>query len=466
MSDKLVDFNKTQNKALKLRIYPTESQIQTIESTFGACRFIYNNYLDEKIEFYTEHILPVKKTSSKEELNQIYKTFKRTSDKEYGTKYPWMKETSSTARHEVCRHLDAAYKRFYDNLKSGRKVSKKRKNGKRKNPYGFPQYKSKKDNKQSYSDRITEFNFDERYVVIPKCGKVSFAHDKQLPDWFEHLVKLNGSCTVSRTASDRYYISILFTHNDFKYVMENRKDAIGLDFDCDDGYIDSESKSARLDYGFVKQKQSVAKKLKRLQNKVRRRKRYQLEDKPYKINSKNREKARTKLARLEEKIACRRQDWIEKETLRLVQNYNSIGIEDLNIKAMSIGSRNAKNYVDISWGTFVNKLEQKAVKYDCKVVKADRFFASSQTCNVCGFKNIKVKEKHLENWKCPSCGTQHQRDINAAINLKKMSTVGTTGIYAHGDSDSGYIASLAVQALAVVEVGNTVGDPVYEASTL
>lgn len=72
MSDKLVDFNKTQNKALKLRIYPTESQIQTIESTFGACRFIYNNYLDEKIEFYTEHILPVKKTSSKEELNQIY----------------------------------------------------------------------------------------------------------------------------------------------------------------------------------------------------------------------------------------------------------------------------------------------------------------------------------------------------------------------------------------------------------
>lgn len=466
MSDKLVDFNKTQNKALKLRIFPTTSQIQTIESTFGACRFIYNNYLDEKIEFYAEKILPIKKTSSKEELNSIYKTFKRTSDKEYGIKYPWMKETSSTARHEACRHLDAAYKRFYDNLKKCKKVSKKRKNGKRKNPYGFPRYKAKKDNKQSYSDRITEFNFDERYVVIPKCGKVSFAHDKQLPDWFSELVKLNGSCTVSRTASGRYYISILFTHNDFKYVMENRKDAIGLDFDCEDGYIDSEGKSARLDYGFVKQKQAVAKKLKRLQNEVKRRKRYQLEDKPYKINSKNREKARTKLALLEEKIACRRQDWIEKETLRLVRSYNTIGIEDLNIKAMSIGSKNAKNYVDISWSTFINKLEQKAMKYDCKVVKADRFFSSSQTCNVCGFKNIQVKEKHLENWKCPSCGTQHQRDINAAINLKKMSTVGTTGIYAHGDSDSDYIASLAMQALAVAEVGNTVGDLVCEAATL
>ena len=348
MSDKLVDFSKTQNKTLKLRIFPTTSQIQTIESTFGACRFIYNNYLDEKIEFYTEHILPIKKTSSKEELNSIYKTFKRTSDKEYGIKYPWMKETSSTARHEACRHLDAAYKRFYDNLKKCKKVSKKRKN-----PYGFPQYKTKKDNKQSYSDRITEFNFDERYVVIPKCGKVSFTHDKQLPDWFSELVKLNGSCTVSRTASNRYYISILFTHNDFKYAMENRKDAIGLDFDCDDCYIDSEGKSARRDYGFVKQKQAVAKKLKRLQNTVKRRKIYQLEDKPYKINSKNREKARTKLALLEEKIACRRQDWIEKETLRLVRSYNTIGIEDLNIKAMSMGSRNAKNYVDISWSTCV-----------------------------------------------------------------------------------------------------------------
>lgn len=150
----------------------------------------------------------------------------------------------------------------------------------------------------------------------------------------------------------------------------------------------------------------------------------------------------------------------------MVRSYNTIGIEDLNIKAMSMGSRNAKNYVDISWSTFVSKLEQKAVKYDCKVVKANRFFASSQTCNVCGFKNIKVKENHLENWKCPSCGTQHQRDINAAINLKNLCTVGTTETYAHRDSDSDCIASLAMQALTVVEVGNTVGDPVCEASTL
>ena len=409
-----------------------------------------------KDEVFSEHCL----STSKEEQKEIYKKFKRTSDREYGIQHPWMKETSSTARHEATRHMDAAYSRFFDNCKKQRRV------GRKKNPYGFPQFKSKKDNKQSYSDRINDFNFDERYVVIPKCGKVSFAHDKILPNWFSELVKINGSCTISRTASNRYYISILFTHNDFKYIMENRKESIGLDFDCDDMYIDSEGKSARLDYGFVKQKQAVAKKLKKLQNQEKRKLRFQEENSPRKINSKNREKARAKLARLEEKISCRRQDWIEKETLRLVKNYKSIGIENLSIKAMMNGSKNAKNYTDISWSTFVSKLEQKSVKYDCKVVKADKFYASSQTCNKCGFKNIEVKTKHLETWKCPRCGESHQRDINAAINLKKICTVGTTGINAHGDTLDASIALLAMQAFSVVEVGTVVGDSTDKATSL
>ena len=181
-----------------------------------------------------------------------------------------------------------------------------------------------------------------------------------------------------------------------------------------------------------------------------------------KINSKNREKARVKLARFEEKITCRRQDWIEKETLRLVQNYKKIGIEDLNIKEMMQKSRNAKNYVDISWATFVNKLQVKAEHYDCQITKADKFFASSQTCNICGFKFPNVKIKHLENWKCPSCSTIHQRDINAAINLKNY-TVGTTGIYAHGDTLSTRLASLALQAQSINEVGNAIGNLAYDA---
>ncbi len=183
---------------------------------------------------------------------------------------------------------------------------------------------------------------------------------------------------------------------------------IGLDFDCDDCYIDSNGKSAKLDYGFKKHKQENHKKLSHLQRQLVRKCK----------GSKNYEKARIKLARMEEHIANCRRDWIEKESLRLVREYTLIGIEDLSIQGMMKSSKNAKNYQDIAWSTFVSKLEWKSNFYNCQVVKVDRFFASSQTCSCCGYKNKDVAIKHLEVWKCPECGQIHQRDINAAINIK------------------------------------------------
>lgn len=133
--------------------------------------------------------------------------------------------------------------------------------------------------------------------------------------------------------------------------------------------------------------------------------------------SKNREKLRIKLASLEEHIANARLDWIEKETLRLTKENQLIGLEDLSIQGMMKGSKNAKNYQDISWSTFVTKLQWKGEKNGCHVIKIDRFFPSSQTCNCCGFKNKEVQTKHLEKWTCPKCGKEHQRDENAAINI-------------------------------------------------
>ena len=418
MTEKIV------NKGFKFRIYPTDEQKTIIEKTFGCCRFIYNNYLQEKNEFYIEHKSELK-GKSKEEKNEIYSTFKRTSDKEYGEKYEWMKETSSTARHEVTRHLDSAFKKFFDNMKKNRKV------GKKGNKYGFPQFKSKKDLHQSYSDRITQFNWNEKFIVIPKCGKVKFRH-KDLPSWWKFMTKMNGTVTISRTPSGNYYASVLFTVENEHYESMNRKDSIGLDFDCDDGYIDSDGKSALKDYRFVKQKQGIywdsdtetlkqnktKKKLKRLQRWENRKMRTKSEDSPRKVNSKNREKARIKLAKFEEKIANKRRDWIEKETLRLVKSYDKVVVEDLNYKAMMRNSKNAKNYEDISWSTFVTRLQQKGETYNCNVIKADRFFASSQICHICGYKNKEVQEKHLEEWICPNCGASHQRDVNASINLK------------------------------------------------
>ena len=137
--------------------------------------------------------------------------------------------------------------------------------------------------------------------------------------------------------------------------------------------------------------------------------------KPTKYN--NREKARIKLARCEEQIANRRKDFIEKETLRLVKTYDKVVVEDLNLKGISKFLRNAHNMNDTSWATFVNRLQQKGQDYGCQVVKADRWFPSSQLCHVCHFQNTQLKLSD-RRWTCSKCGTSHVRDANAAINLK------------------------------------------------
>jgi putative transposase len=162
------------------------------------------------------------------------------------------------------------------------------------------------------------------------------------------------------------------------------------------------------DFGFKKQKQLHLQKLSHLQRQFVRKCK----------NSKNQEKARIKLARFEEHIANCRKDWIEKETLRLVNSYQLIGLENLSIQGMMKGSKNAKNYLDISWSTFVSKLEQKSQFKNCQVVKVNRFFASSQICSCCGFKNPDVQKFHLQRWICPQCGNEHQRDKNAAVNIR------------------------------------------------
>ena len=195
-----------------------------------------------------------------------------------------------------------------------------------------------------------------------------------------------------------------------KKVYEgDENQAIGLDFSPADFYINSDGSSGK-DFGYVAQKQANLKKLTKLQRQLMRKQ----------VGSNNREKARVKVARKEHYIAECRNNWIEKETKRLVSTYQIIGIEDLNLKGMMKFSRNAKNYGSASWGNFVNKLLWKSSlnENNCQVVKADRFFASSQICHCCGFKNPITKNLAVRSWICPNCGSEHIRDVNAAINLK------------------------------------------------
>jgi putative transposase len=194
------------------------------------------------------------------------------------------------------------------------------------------------------------------------------------------------------------------------YSSDENK-VIGLDFSPAELYIDSSGNSAK-NFGYTPQKQRFKRKLKIMKRRLAKKQ----------GESNNREKARMKVARLENHIANKRLDFIEKETLRLVKNHEVIGVETLNLQGISGFLRNAKNMVDTSWGTFVTKLEWKASKNEnnCQIIKVSKHFPSSKLCSRCGFKYKELKLSERE-WVCPSCGTKHNRDFNAAINIKSES---------------------------------------------
>lgn len=397
-------------KSVKFRIFPNQEQIILIEKTFGCCRLIYNNRIDEKNNFYIENILPIKNKASKEELAAIYKTFKPSTEKEMKEKFPYLREVSDRALQCARQNCEKAYSNFFKSLSGKRKGRK----------VGFPKYKSKKNSHQSYQEmsilKSRHFNFNEKTIQIPKLGKVKF-FERKLPKWWK-IVEKFGTCTILRTASGRYYISIVcyLKHNWLEETPKNRKDSIGLDFSPRLCYVDSDNKTGK-DFGYVAQKQLNHKKLRRLSRTFNHRLKIQDPISLRKINSKNKEKARIKLAKFEERIANKRRNWIELETKRLATTYDKVVVEDLNLQAMSKFLTNAKNMVDTSWGTFVSKLEQKGKKYQCNVVKADKYFPSSKLCSCCGWKyeNLTLD---VRKWTCPNCKTMHNRDHNAAINLK------------------------------------------------
>ena len=219
-----------------------------------------------------------------------------------------------------------------------------------------------------------------------------------------------------------------------------------MDFSPSEMYINSDGKSGK-DFGYVAQKQTHHKQLQKLSRRLAKKQK----------GSNNRNKARVKLARLEEHIANSRKDWIEKESLRLVKTYEKIVVEDLNLKGISKFLRNAKNMNDTSWSTFVTRLQAKGKDYDCKIIKADRYFPSSQLCSKCGFqyKGLKLSERE---WTCCNCGTHHIRDVNAAINLKNYIPMEGREFKPVESSKVVRLAELALQATELDEAGSTTGD--------
>lgn len=265
---------------------------------------------------------------------------------------------------------------------------------------GFPKFKSKKANRKSYTTNCVNGNIkvENGYIKLPKIGKVKVKQHRQVP--FYYNLK---SVTVSQIPSGKYYVSVLFEY-DNQIQKVKPQTFLGLDFSMHELYKDSNGKEPCYPRYYRGTEEKLTKEQRRLSKMQK--------------GSNNRNKQRIKVAILHEKVANQRRDFLHKQSRQITNACDCVCIENLDMKAMSQSLNLGKSVSDNGWGTFVTYLKYKLEEAGKQLVKVDKFFASSQICNVCGYKNRETKNLCIREWDCPKCGTHHDRDVNAAINIK------------------------------------------------
>ena len=371
------------NRAYKFRIYPNKEQRILFAKTFGCVRFIYNRMLADKIAIYRE--------TGKTPL---------ITPAQYKTQYIWLKEVDSLALTNAQLHLQSAYVNFFSKKSSG-----------------FPRFKSKKTSRKKYTtnNQNGSVRIENGKLKLPKAGYVKVVQHRE-------IVGVIKSVTIEQSPTNKYYASIL-TESENQVPEVELKKFVGIDFSMHDLYVTSEGERA-----------NYPRFLRRLEHKLARLCRQHSRTKQ---GSKNREKLRLKICLVYEKITNQRKDYLHKMSYKMAQEYDVVCIEDLNMIAMSRQLRFGKSVADNSFGKFREMLKYKLYFRGKKLIIVSKYFASSQLCSVCGYKNAQVKDLSIRSWECPSCGTEHDRDINAAINIrnegKRITTVGTTGSNAYGE---------------------------------
>lgn len=358
---------KTIFKSFKFRIYPNKDQEILMAKHFGACRFVFNHYLNKRKETYLEDNKSLNYYDNANDLTNLKKE----------KNFNWLKEINSQSLQSSLRNLDTSYGKFF------RKQTK------------FPRFKSK---------------YDKQSFTIPQS--VSINNDKLMIPKFKSGIKINlhreinGEvlfATISKSTTGKYYVSITckVDHKPFNKTNSN----VGIDTGIKDLAILSNGKT----YENIKALKTNLKKLKYNQS--------QLSKKVKGSNSRNKQKI--KLALIHEKITNIRKDYLHKVSNEIVKNHDIISVENLAVKNIMKNHKLAQSMSDVSLGSFYSMLEYKCVWNDKQFVKIDRFFPSSKMCSKCGWINQDLNLS-IREWICLSCGEKHDRDFNASKNILKQ----------------------------------------------
>ena len=360
------------NKAIRYRIYPSNEQKQLFAKTFGCCRKIWNLMLADREAAYQKDKTVIKPTPAMDKKE-----------------YPYLKEVDSLALANVQLDLQDAYHRFFTVKGTG-----------------HPKFKSRKRSRNSYTTNnqngTVAIDREHNTIRLPKIGLVrAKLHRLPCEDW---ILK---AATVSRDSKGDYYCSVLFEYKDAIVPVEHpENNAIGLDYKSDGLYTDSEGNQC----GSPKYYRKGQKRLKRAQRKLRHKQ----------PGSNNYKKACRKIGKEHVHIANQRKDYLHKISTEITNQYDMVCVEDLDMKAMSNkGFGNGKATMDNGYGMFCNMLSYKLADRGKAYVRIDKWYPSSQTCSCCGSVHPELKDLTIRSWVCCDCKAEHDRDVNAAINIKE-----------------------------------------------
>jgi putative transposase len=357
---------KVINKTYRFRIFPNKEQEVLLNKHFGCSRFVYNYFLNERKEQYQKD----------KKSDNYYAQAKTLTDLKKKEDTIWLKEVNSQTLQFALRSLDTAYVNFF----RGNAQFPKFKSRKHKNTFTVPQFGKLEDGK----------------IILPKFkGGIKVKLHREVKGEI-------GKMSITKTPTGKYYVSI-FTEQEIEELPKTNK-RCGIDLGLKDFVITSDDKkfkNNRYTKKYAKQLKKAQQHLSRKQN-----------------GSNGFEKQKLKIAKIHEKIASCRLDALHKVSHQLVNQYDLISIEDLNVKGMIKNRKLSKHIADASWGNFVTLLQYKCDWYGKELVKVNRFYPSSKTCGDCGWINQNLKLSDRE-WTCSSCGVVHDRDVNASHNILK-----------------------------------------------